>query len=819
MPASRTENVQTISASDKVRLVLEGLTGQSSVTELCHRSGISENTFNEWSTAFVEGGRKALSKNTQKIGVASEMKTREAELLRNVIDVCPANFMVSRIQSGEVLYRSQASAELLGELAFARGHWKNPEDRLRFVEILQSDGRVNNMFFSAVKADGTSFPCQISACIVEHQGENVIVSSTTDLSKEFALRKELEQANARFTEALEAFDEGFALWDSDLRLVLENERIFNMLYPNEPPPRRGQPGDAFQLILQEQFANKVFKLPEGVPADQVIGFWKQLITSYTKGLDIELEDGRILTGSSHETSLGGYLLTFKDVTDQRRAEAAEREADTLLKLIVDACPTNFMVSRIDNGKIIYLSNASTARFGEVDSKLSFFPRPEDRLKYLDALLPTGVVDDYPVRFRRGDGTMRDGLISARITRYKGEDVIVSATRDITEQLQLQTELQHQREIAHQNEKLSAMGELLAGVAHELNNPLSVVVGYALMLQEKLEDPAHKKRIERIGQSAERCARIVKVFLAMARQRPVDLEQWSLSDIIESAFDMTGFPIKSKGARVVFDLDASLPPVAADGDQLIQVFSNLISNAGHAIADSGKDGILTLKSYFDEDLQRVVGEVIDNGPGVPEELQTRIFEPFFTTKDAGAGTGIGLALCHRIVDTHGGRLSIKSKQSKGARFIVRLPQSETPARHFPPLKAQARTAGPLRVLVVDDQSEVADLLRDMLEDSGYQVEIRHDAQAALHLLDSETFDVILSDIKMPGLSGDAFLEKIKSLRPDQAKRLAFVTGDVMSPRVAAFLAKAAVPYIEKPVVPSELDALIEQLRTQTAGSEP
>jgi signal transduction histidine kinase/CheY-like chemotaxis protein len=492
---------------------------------------------------------------------------------------------------------------------------------------------------------------------------------------------------------------------------------------------------------------------------------------------------------------------------------AERDADLLLRTIVEACPTTFLVSRVEDGKIIYFPPASRERFGHITSTLEFFLDPNDRKPYLEALLPCGILNDYPVQFRRGDGSVMQGLTSARVTDYKGEDVIVSATRDITDQLAMQAELERQRNISHQNEKLSALGELLAGVAHELNNPLSIVVGYALMLRNKIEDPTQRKRVERIGEAAERCAKIVKMFLAMARQRPARIENCSLNEILETSLDVAGFGFEAKNIRIKLELAPNLPPVAADPDQMAQVFINLIANAEHTLVERGKGARLKLISLYDKSSNEVVIKIRDNGAGVHQAIQRRIFEPFFTTKDTGSGTGIGLAFSHRIITSHEGTLSLYSIPGNGATFIVRMKAVEASLQPAPVVQEKASTGNNKRILVVDDEIGVSDLICDILKESGYEVEACNDAQQALQLLKSQVFDAILSDMKMPGLDGEAFFKEVELLYSDYIKRFAFVTGDVMSPHVADYLESTSALYLEKPVAPAELIALVEELCAQ------
>lgn len=622
--------------------------------------------------------------------------------------------------------------------------------------------------------------------------------------------QEMENAVLRFNEALEAFDQGLVLWDSDMRLVLENERMFKMLYPGEEPPRIAQPGDAFTLVLTEQFANGVYKLPPGVPVDQIIQLWIGMIKALTKNMDIELGDGRILSGSSHDTSHGGYLLTFRDVTEQRRAEKSEREANMLLKVIVEACPTTFLVSRLDDGEIIYFPPESRAEFGDVNSTLEFFANPADRTTYLNALLPAGVLDDYPVKFRRRDGSVMDARTSARIAKYNGDDVIVSSSRDISDQLAMEAQLERQREISHQNEKLSALGELLAGVAHELNNPLSIVVGYALMLQGKVDDPVIDKRIQRIGQAAERCAKIVKMFLAMARQRPAEIENCSVNEIIEATLDVAGHSFISSGGRIKLELADDLPAVAADPDQLAQVITNLVVNAEQALKESGRKGVIKLITLLEPRSGKVVIKIRDNGRGIPKNIQSRVFEPFFTTKEVGAGTGVGLAFCHRTISAHNGTLTLYSEGGSGTTFIIRLCPSEQEADLAQVSSDQPIVSQNKKILVLDDEVSVTELICDILEDDGFDVTVENHPEAALTLLEKTRFDVLLSDMKMPGFNGEEFFSRVIDKHPDMQDKIAFITGDILSSQAADFFQSSKAAYLEKPISPSELVSLVHRL---------
>ncbi|MEM9145755.1 MAG: ATP-binding protein [Pseudomonadota bacterium] len=723
----------------------------------------------------------------------------EAIFLRRLLEACPANLLVSRMEDGEVIYRSPSSQALFGDCPNAELQWDIEDERLTFCDLLSQTGDVEDFFRIARGPDGQPFPSLISARLYEHAGEQIVVSSTTDLTEAFALRDASDLANARLRDAIESLDEAFALFDSADRLVMCN-RLYREAHREAASALK--PGRTRIEIIEAIAAAGHLAEGGGVCS-------ASRPTRPTRG-EMRRHDGAVYLATRSPTKEGGTVTTLLDITERKRAEEAEREADALVRTIVEACPTTFLVSRVSDGKVLYCPPASRDRFGDIESTLSFFITPEDREVYLEALLPTRAINDYRVRFKRRDGTIMEGLTSARVTEYKGEDIIVSSTRDITVELEMRAELERQREIAHQNEKLSALGGLLAGVAHELNNPLSIVVGYALMLREKVKDPVLGRRVERIGQAAERCAKIVKTFLAMARQRPAQIETVDLEGLISTAIDIAGYGIQSRGGTITFETAPDLPHVAVDADQIVQVFSNLIANAEHALAARGADGRLEIAARADTAANRVRIVLADNGEGIPQDIQARIFEPFFTTKDVGAGTGVGLAFCHRIISSHGGSLCVDSRPGCGATFLIDLPIA---AEKEPDRRREADATQPAemaRILVVDDEPDVAEMIADLLKDEGYRVHVETDVEDALAAVSAHRFDAVLSDIKMPGLGGEGFLAALEAEENPLARRLAFITGDAMSGEVARFLTESGRPHLEKPVAPDELCELVAGL---------
>ncbi|HEY3097569.1 MAG TPA: MASE4 domain-containing protein, partial [Methylomirabilota bacterium] len=259
----------------------------------------------------------------------------------------------------------------------------------------------------------------------------------------------------------------------------------------------------------------------------------------------------------------------------------------------------------------------------------------------------------------------------------------------------------------QSEKVATMGSLLAGVAHELNNPLAVVMGQAMLLQESAAESSYKTRADKIHAAAERCARIVKNFLALARNRPPERGPVAVNGVITQAVELLAYELRTSAVEVELRLSDAVPVFQADGHQLHQVIVNLLANAHHAMRQATGPRRITLTSEFDAAAARVRVIVTDTGPGIPRDVQTRIFEPFFTTKPAGEGTGLGLSLCRGIVEEHGGTLTVDSEPGRGATFVVALPATAAAtATDGAGTIDRVRPVSPKAILVVDDEPDIA-----------------------------------------------------------------------------------------------------------------
>lgn len=432
---------------------------------------------------------------------------------------------------------------------------------------------------------------------------------------------------------------------------------------------------------------------------------------------------------------------------------------------------------------------------------------------------------------RSDGSLFPVELAITEVRLPARRLFTAHVRDLTEAHRTRAELERQREALHQSEKLAAVGSLLAGVAHELNNPLSIVTGQALMLREAASGAARQgpifkefaERSAKIEAAADRCARIVKTFLAMARQRQAERRTVTVPTLVEGVLDLLTYGLRTAGIEVVLDLAADLPAIRADGDQIQQVLVNLIVNAKQALEEMQGSRRITIRAVTDGEPAQIVLTVADNGPGVPADISGRVFDPFFTTKPQGAGTGIGLAVSRGLVEAHSGTLTLAPPDGHGATFVMRLPVEIGALEAAEAADAaSAVTAKPMpsrRALVVDDEAEIVGLLSEILRRRGFACDVAAGGTVAKSQIKDKRaeYDVILCDIRMPDGDGPSLFDWVVSEYPLLAHRMAFVTGDTLGPAAGRFLARSGCPVVEKPFTPADIERVVGLILSETSGA--
>ncbi|HUF91747.1 MAG TPA: PAS domain S-box protein [Candidatus Limnocylindria bacterium] len=519
-----------------------------------------------------------------------------------------------------------------------------------------------------------------------------------------------------------------------------------------------------------------------------------------------------------------FVAVKQDISERKRAEETLRGSEEYHRALIENGLDLIIVLDAD-GVIRYASPSVERVLGERPADLvgtNALPRlhPDD-LPVVGALFfggqaTPGFTASAEYRFRHRDGSWRqlEG-VGRNLLDHPGIAGIIVNARDITERKQDEASQTRLRAHLRQSEKLAAMSELLAGVAHELNNPLSVVIGHTTLLAGAT-DPAVKARAEKIGRAAERCGRIVKNFLALARQYPPERTAVNLNQIVVDALEVVAYPLRVDDVEVVTELAADLPPLAADPHQLQQVLVNLVTNAHQAMRGVSGTRRLTVRTGGGDGGPAWFA-VGDTGPGIPPEVEARLFEPFFTTKPVGQGTGLGLSICKGIVEGHGGSLTIEAGAGRGAVFKVNLPLSAPVAVSAAAPDDGARVAA-RRALVVDDEVEVTRILSEILRNDGHEVTTALNGVDALASLQTGSYDVVLCDIRMPRLDGPGLYAAVRQADPALAARFVFLTGDTLNHVTAEFLERTGAPSVRKPFTVRDIrDALARVAPAWAAGA--
>ncbi len=390
----------------------------------------------------------------------------------------------------------------------------------------------------------------------------------------------------------------------------------------------------------------------------------------------------------------------------------------------------------------------------------------------------------------------------------------------------------------QTEKMASLGQRATGIVHELANPLTTILGNAQRLLLRDPTAASNPEVLRILEEAERASTILRQLLYLSRETQPFRGQIFLRELVERTVELQRAGMAGSQIELQIDCEERLPPVEGDFPQLQQVLLNLLQNAQQAIEQSGKGSLIRVRTEHAGE-RHVRLEVWDDGPGISTAVQGRIYDPFFTTKPVGVGTGLGLSIALGFVRQHGGTLTHLSPKGGGSRFIVefpvamgidvREPHRGTSDAKLPrvPIRAKQEleispkpVAGNApRVLVVEDEPTVAALIADVLRDEGMRVDVLLESPSALQQVARESYDLLICDLKMPGMDGQKFYHSLLELHYPLKGKVLFVTGDSAAPRSQEFLTRNHLPHVAKPFRMEELIHAVQELLPagQAAGS--
>jgi PAS domain S-box-containing protein len=514
--------------------------------------------------------------------------------------------------------------------------------------------------------------------------------------------------------------------------------------------------------------------------------------------------------------------SVRDITERKRVEeklrANERELETLLYFlpgIVFYKDTNDHLLRCNHNFALSLGKSYKEVVGKTTDEL--FPKQAEDMKgddreVIESGLPKmGIIEPFDTPW----GSRWTQTSKMPVQDDKGNVVgLIGIASDITELLKAEEEKRQLEHKAQLSSRLASIGEMASGIAHEINNPLTGVIGFAELLMARKDIPDDvRKDLEIIDDGARRTSEIVRRLLTFARQDKAERNYVNINEIIETTLRLRAYEMETGNIKVKTYLDPDLPKTMAAGGQLQQVFLNLIINAESEMKRAHGKGNMLIRTERKDNTIRI--SFTDDGHGIPKENLERIFDPFFTTKKVDEGTGLGLSVCYGIVTDHNGRIYAKNEKGKGATFIVELPivTKESPLGATEPYVEKPKKVAKSRILVIDDELGVREFLSRLLTDEGHEVETVDNARDALEKIEKERYNLILLDIKMPDISGIEVYQRAREIAQSLARRVVFITGDVMAPDTKNFLFKSKASYITKPFDPKLLKNEIERILSE------
>ncbi|HET6762036.1 MAG TPA: PAS domain S-box protein, partial [Longimicrobiaceae bacterium] len=526
---------------------------------------------------------------------------------------------------------------------------------------------------------------------------------------------------------------------------------------------------------------------------------------------LQIDAAPILDGA---TVVGAHGIA-RDITD-------ERERDTRMRLFAAALENlTECVNVLDGeGRIVYANAAHARMLGyepaapPAAGMQAFAPdaAAADEFRAVQLHVRGGRAWRGRLYMRRGDGGVIPVETHMERVEQDGRALIFAICRDVS------AELEHEHRL-RRAERLASMGTLLGGVAHELNNPLAAVVGFTQLLLIDDRPDGERDDLETIQREAQRMAAIIADLRRLSRdshEAAAPLAPVDLNDVARHVLRTRAYALRTGNVEVREELEACLPPVLGDRGQLEQVVLNVVVNAEHAMRTNADGGVLVVRTRISS--RGVTLEVGDTGCGIAPEQLGHIFDPFFTTKPVGEGTGLGLSLVHSIVSEHGGQIHAESTVGVGTTlridFRAALPAELLVPPPGPGASAIGLPARVLRILVVDDEDPVRHVVARYLTRRGHRVDEATDGSQALALLDrpghgDAPYDVILSDLRMPGLGGAELLARLRRRGDGTERRLIFLTGDTAPLPGSAETDTGGIPVLSKPIDLVALGRIVEQ----------
>jgi len=409
------------------------------------------------------------------------------------------------------------------------------------------------------------------------------------------------------------------------------------------------------------------------------------------------------------------------------------------------------------------------------------------------------------------------MVEVNLSPYEHGDTktVMLVVRDITEKREIQS-------LVMQTEKMTLLGEMISGVAHELNNPLTGIMGYSeLLCEENLSADIYKK-LENINKEAIQCRRIVQNLLTFARKRTPERELVNINESMKETIEFKSYDLRTSGVEIETIYEARSLITKADAYQIKQVFLNIINNAQHALVEKEDTTAKRIKVITKSKDGNIVINIEDNGCGISKANLKKIFSPFFTTKEPGKGTGLGLSVCYGIVKEHGGNITVKSTMGKGTVFTISFPESAENSlvnekKDVTPANKENESKG--RILIIDDDEIVASVMTEILAREGHEVERAENGKKGFEIIMKQDFNAIICDIKMPVMDGKKVFSLAAEEKPEITNKFLIVTGDTFNTETANFLEDSKVATIEKPFEKTHLVKEVNKILKNSNSPSP
>jgi signal transduction histidine kinase/FixJ family two-component response regulator len=614
--------------------------------------------------------------------------------------------------------------------------------------------------------------------------------------------------NDSFSAIFESSGEALLLTDAAGKIERANSRARQALGLKLSNPH----GMGLGTILAESSGAKLLLLYDSAKTEKSAA----LDTSLATGHSVRITLRAVLPGSQ------SLLLCLEEGSVVHRAEAKWRQVDAELRSVLDSVPTGILL--LDGSGRVRFSSVRFSQLFGIEVRGTQRPKTIDEIQEILAQRfrnPESFSSPWRA-FVRGHGEpLHDELEILRPARRIIERFsrpVMDAEGRTTGWLELYSDVTEERQIQSkmlQTEKMAALGQLVSGIAHELNNPLTAIMGYAQLLLGHGLKPGQLSEAKKVYHEAERARRIVKNLLYFARENKPERTRVDINEIIERTLALRSYELRIENIAVDCDLAPDLPKTMADPYQLQQVILNLVINAEQALIEGRGHGHVWIRTRHQQHRNgdRISIEIADDGPGIAPEIASRIFDPFFTTKPPGLGTGLGLSIVYGIVHQHAGEVTYDNQSGLGARFSVELPVVDAPPEERPvTVLKPANDATPPRgrILVIEDEPTVAQLIVDVLREEGHQIEAVLDSQEGLARISRTSYDLVISDLRMPRLDGPAFYDALVRTGSAVRHQILFITGDILSRRTLDFLEPNALPYLAKPFLVEELKLAVNRL---------